>query len=64
MLFSVLLFLYAAWPRTVKTLLNLVCGRLISARIKLTSTDVGELLSHSECRFPTLGVAVLAVVAF
>ncbi len=45
--------------------LNLVCGRLISARIVLTLTDLGDLLSwHSALRFPPLGVGVLAVVAF
>jgi hypothetical protein len=36
------LFLYAVLPRTVNTLANLVCGRLISARIESASTDVGN----------------------
>ncbi len=35
------LFLFAVLPRTVNTLANL-CGRLMSARIELMSTDVGD----------------------
>jgi hypothetical protein len=57
-------FLFAVLPRTVNTLENLVCGRLMSARIELTSKVIGDLL----CRFIRLltptGVVVLATVAF
>ena len=49
---SVLLFLFAALPRTINTLSNLVCGRLISARIELTSTNVGDLLWRFARLFP------------
>ncbi len=42
---SVLSFLSASGLRTVKMVSNWVCGRLISARIVLMSTDLGDLLS-------------------
>jgi hypothetical protein len=58
------LFLFAVLPRTVNTLANLVCGRLMPARIKLTSTDVGDLLCHFIRLLPPMGVVVLATVAF
>ncbi len=61
---SVSSFLFAALPRTVNTLANLVCRRLISARIKLMSTDVGDLLWRFARLIPPLGVVVLAAVAF
>ncbi len=61
---SVSTFVSVVWPRAVKTMSNLVCGRLISARIELTSTDVGDLLRRSDRHFPPLGVVVLVVVAF
>ncbi len=42
---SVSLFLSASGPRTIKVVSNWVCGRLILARIVLTLTDLGDLLS-------------------
>ncbi len=42
---SILSFLSTSGPRTIKMVSNRVCGRLISARIVLTSTDLGDLLS-------------------
>jgi hypothetical protein len=60
----VLSFLFAVLPRTVNTLANLVCGRLMSARIELTSTDVEDLLCHFVWLLPPMGVVVLATVAF
>jgi hypothetical protein len=63
-LLVVLSFLFAVLPRTVNTLANLVCGRLMSARIELTSTDVGDLLCHFVRLLTPTGVVVLATVAF
>ena len=63
-LLVVSLFLFAVLPRTVNTLANLVCGRLMSARIELTSTDVEDLLCHFVWLLPPMGVVVLATVAF
>jgi hypothetical protein len=57
-------FLFAVLPRTVNTLANLVCGRLMSARIELTSTDVGDLLCHFVRLLPPTGVVVLATGRF
>ncbi len=63
-LLVVSLFLFAVLPRTVNTLANLVCGRLMSARIELTSTDVGDLLCCFVRLLTPAGVVVLATVAF
>jgi hypothetical protein len=63
-LLVVLLFLFAVLPRTVNTLANLFCGRLMSARLELTSTHIGDLLCCFVRLLTPMGVVVLAAVAF